>query len=35
MQHRVGDQITPVELMVLLHRSEKEIGLKAAIECKY
>lgn len=29
---RQSELLTPAELMVLLHESEKEIGLKAAIE---
>ena len=29
---RQSELLTPVELMVLLHESEKEIGLKSAIE---
>lgn len=31
---RQSELLTPAELMVLLHESEKEIGLKAAIEGK-
>jgi len=29
---RQSELLTPVELMVMLHESEKEIGLKSAIE---
>ena len=29
---RQSELLTPAELMVLLHESEKDIGLKAAIE---
>ncbi len=32
---RQSELLTPAELMVLLHESEKEIGLKAAIEGVY
>ena len=32
---RQSELLTPVELMVLLHESEKEIGLKQAIEGQY
>ena len=31
---RQSELLTPVELMVMLHESEKEIGLKSAIEGK-
>lgn len=31
---RQSELLTPAELMVLLHESEKEIGLKSAIEGK-
>jgi symplekin len=32
---RQSELLTPVELMVMLHESEKEIGLKSAIEGVY
>ena len=32
---RQSELLTPAELMVLLHESEKEIGLKSAIEGAY
>lgn len=32
---RQSELLTPAELMVLLHDSEKEIGLKSAIEGKF
>ena len=32
---RQSELLTPAELMVLLHESEKEIGLKSAIEGGY
>ena len=33
-QRQGGDLLAPAELMVLLHHSEKEIGLKSCIEGK-
>jgi hypothetical protein len=32
---RQSELLTPAELMVLLHESEKEIGLKSAIEGRH
>ena len=32
---RQSELLTPAELMVLLHYSEKEIGVKSAMEGKY